>query len=129
MSAKHVRKEICFIEKCAELVPGNTFHAYLLKQFLSPGEDGHKTIITLEEVSFHFEGDGRLERKAVGETSFTTLGFSLAWHTETHLSYVDEVQTYSGSSEGCSEEELRLHPADMLSSWVAMALMLVSATT
>lgn len=89
ISAKHVRKEVSFIEKCPEVVLGNTFHVYLLKQFLSPGEDGHKSIISLEEVSFHFEGDGRLERKVVGETFFTTLGFSLVRHIETHLSYAD----------------------------------------
>lgn len=54
MSAQHVRKErrqFFFFFKCPELVPGNTFCAYLLKQFLSPGEDGHAFLISLEKVT------------------------------------------------------------------------------
>lgn len=101
---------------------GNTFCANLLKQFLSAAEDSHEPITSLgkaTELSFQ-----RCWKMREGSNGRALLAPSLAQKCSPGL---QQSRTHSGSS-GCSGGRLRL-PVDMLSSWLAMALMLVSATT
>lgn len=114
-----------FLEKHPEIVLGNTFCAYLLQQFLSAGEDRHEPIISLGKVTeLSFQRWWKIRERSNGGSLLAPFPWP---RNPPHV--CRRAGTYSGSSAGCSEGGLRLQPVDMLSSWLAMALMLVSATT